>query len=56
MTPTQRAQAAGWFYWFGDWYSTDVAAIVALEHPPCWRGTARDLCLAHGLAFGERTA
>lgn len=44
------AQAAGWFYWLGDWYSTDLAAILALEHPVVWRGNARDLCLAHGVA------
>jgi hypothetical protein len=49
----QAATRAGWFYWLGDWYTTDLAAVLHLEAPPRWTGTARDLCLAQGLEFAE---
>ena len=54
MNPTQAAQRAGWFFWLGSWFCGDFDAILHLEATWCWRGTARELCLAHGIAF-DRT-
>jgi hypothetical protein len=53
VTPIQAATRAGWFFWLGDWYCCDLAAVLHLEAPPRWTGTARDLCLAQGIAFAE---
>ncbi len=55
MKAIEAARAAGWWFdpwthWFThDWYSADWNAIAAREHPWRWSGTARDLCLAHGI-------
>jgi hypothetical protein len=53
VNPIQAARAAGWFYWLGCWWSSDLDAILHREHPPCWRDGARDLCLAYGIEFAE---
>jgi hypothetical protein len=54
VNPIDAAQRAGWFFWLGSWFCGDWSAVLTLEAPPVWRGTARDLCLAHGIAF-DRT-
>jgi hypothetical protein len=56
VTPIDAAQRAGWFYWFGYWFCTDSLAILNLEAPHCWRGTARDLCLAQGIPHAPPAA
>lgn len=51
MSAVEAARAAGWVYWLGDWYSTDLVAILMNEQPWCWRDTAHNLCLAQGIEF-----
>lgn len=53
MTSIEAARSAGWVYFLGFWYSTDILAILNSEHPVRWSGGARDLCLAHGVCFTE---
>ncbi len=51
MNAREAAVAAGWIpSWLGDvWYTTDHEAVMALEKPVVWSGTARDLCLSQGI-------
>ncbi len=54
MTAIDAARAAGWVYWgFDIWTSTDLESIFNLFHPLKYTGTARDVCLAHGICFTE---
>ncbi len=52
MNPFEAAQRAGWWHLgFDHWLATDSQAILSGYYPIMWRGTARDLCLAHGIDF-----
>lgn len=53
VTPERAARRAGWFPWLDYWLHLDTTAVLHLEKPPYWRGSARDLCLAQGITFTE---
>ncbi len=59
MTAIDAVIAAGWLFlpgwglWPDSWISTDWEAILNLIHPPRYSGTAREVCLAHGIWFTE---
>lgn len=49
----RSAHADGWFRWFGVWLHLRPWEAWECYRPLYFIGTARDLCLAHGLYTGE---
>jgi hypothetical protein len=46
------ARKAGWIYvGYDTWYTTNFFAVYENVWPIRYRGTARDVCLAHGIDF-----
>jgi hypothetical protein len=45
------AHEDGWFEWFGYWFFIDPTRMMEYQRPACFYGTARDLCLMHGIQF-----
>jgi hypothetical protein len=52
MDAVVAALLEGWIpTWFGSWINTDIWTIWMNTHPIMFHGSARDLCLGHGIEF-----